>query len=120
MAASGLTEDAANDGAEKMCRFAQGLLEDVRKFNKLFPVQIQIRIGINSGELVAGIIGKTKFIYDVWGDTVNVASRMESTGEPMRIHVSEPTYFYTKHAFDYKESAQVDVKGKGIMNTYFL
>ncbi|MBR4824403.1 MAG: adenylate/guanylate cyclase domain-containing protein [Spirochaetaceae bacterium] len=120
MAASGLTEDAANDGAEKMCRFAQGLLEDVRKFNKLFPVQIQIRIGINSGELVAGIIGKTKFIYDVWGDTVNVASRMESTGEPMRIHVSEPTYFYTKHAFDYKESAQVDVKGKGIMNTWFL
>ena len=120
MAATGLTENAENDGAVKMCRFAQGLLEDIKKFNKFFPIQIQIRIGINSGELVAGIIGKTKFIYDVWGDTVNVASRMESTGEAMRIHVSEPTYLYTRHAFDYKESAQVDVKGKGVMKTYFL
>jgi len=120
MAATGLTENAENDGAVKMCRFAMGLLEDIKKFNKFFPIQIQIRIGINSGELVAGIIGKTKFIYDVWGDTVNVASRMESTGEAMRVHVSETTYLCTKETFAYKESAEVDVKGKGLMKTFFL
>ena len=120
MAATGLTENAENDGALKMCRFAQGLLEDVNSFNESSGIQVQIRIGINSGELVAGVIGKTKFIYDVWGDTVNVASRMESTGEPMRIHVSETTYLRTKQNFAYKESAKVDVKGKGLMNCYFL
>ena len=120
MAATGLTENAENDGALKMCRFAQGLLEDVNRFNKSSDIQIQIRIGINSGELVAGVIGKTKFIYDVWGDTVNVASRMESTGEAMRIHVSETTYLRTKQKFAYKESAKVDIKGKGLMNCYVL
>ncbi|MBP5706595.1 MAG: adenylate/guanylate cyclase domain-containing protein [Spirochaetales bacterium] len=120
MAASGLSENAENDGAMKMIRFAQGLLEDVRKFNETYPAPIQIRIGINSGELVAGVIGKTKFIYDVWGDTVNVASRMETTGEPMKIHISEETYIQTKNAFTYHDAIQLEVKGKGLMNGYFL
>ena len=120
MAACGLTEEADNDSALKMIRFAQGVLDDVRVFNENSPVKVQIRVGINTGNLVAGVIGKTKFIYDIWGDTVNVASRMESTGEPMRIHVSETTHAQTKDVVSYGESVEVAVKGKGEMQTYFL
>ena len=120
MAATGLSEKSENDGAAQMIRFAQGLLEDVQKYNENAKIPIQIRIGINSGELVAGVIGKTKFIYDVWGDTVNVASRMETTGEPMRIHISEATFSQTKNDFTYQEAAPLEVKGKGLMKGYFL
>lgn len=120
MAATGLTEEADNDGAEKMIRFAQGLLEDVRAFNEASKAQVMIRVGINTGNLVAGVIGKSKFIYDIWGDTVNVASRMESTGEPMRIHVSEATFTQVKSAFSFGECVEVEVKGKGRMKSYFL
>ena len=81
---------------------------------------ILLRIGINSGEVVAGVIGKKKFTYDLWGDTVNVASRMESHGVPGRIQVSENTYQLLKHMYDFECRGEIDVKGKGIMQTYFL
>ena len=103
-----------------MIRFARGLLEDIEEYNKTSPIKIQIRIGINSGELVAGVIGKIKFIYDIWGDTVNVASRMESSGTAMKIHVSEATYEQTKDIFFYTDKVKMDIKGKGSMMTYFL
>ncbi len=120
MAAAGLTEERDNDGAKRMLCFAGGLLEDVRTFNETSPVKVRIRIGINSGSLVAGVIGKTKFIYDIWGDTVNVASRMESTGQPMKIHVTESTKEQTSSVFNYSEKSEIEVKGKGMMETYFL
>ena len=120
MAATGLTEEADNGGAVKMVKFAEGLIKDVAAFNLNSDIQIQIRLGINTGNLVAGVIGKSKFIYDIWGDTVNVASRMESTGEPMRIHVSEATYEQTKSAFNYGDETDIEVKGKGLMKTHFL
>ena len=120
MAATGLTQERSNDGAAKMIRFAQGLLNDVKAFNETSPIKLQIRLGINSGSLVAGVIGKTKFIYDIWGDTVNVASRMESTGLPMKIHVTETTKVQTANLFQYNENTEIDVKGKGMMMTYFL
>jgi len=120
MAAAGLTLERANDGAAKMIRFARGLLQDVSAFNETSNIKLQIRLGINSGALVAGVIGKTKFIYDIWGDTVNVASRMESTGLPMKIHVTETTKIQTADLFQYSENTDIDVKGKGMMKTYFL
>lgn len=120
MAATGLTENPDNDGAKKMVSFARGLLEDVRVFNESSPVKVQIRLGINSGPLVAGVIGKSKFIYDIWGDTVNVASRMESTGSPMKIHVTEETRTQTANLFPYDENIEINVKGKGLMKTYYL
>ena len=120
MAAAGLSEGGGKEDAEKMIRFAQGLLEDVRHFNEAWGSDLEIRVGVNTGNLVAGVIGRSKFIYDLWGDTVNVASRMESTGVPMRIHVSEATWEQTKDAFTYGEGVEVSVKGKGEMRTYFL
>ncbi|MCR4823394.1 MAG: hypothetical protein K5873_11055 [Treponema sp.] len=121
MAATGLSEEFDDDkSVAKMIKFAYGLMEDVNKFNENSPVKIQIRLGINTGELVAGVIGKSKFIYDIWGDTVNVASRMESTGQPMKIHVTEETHKWTKDNFNYSQGIEIEVKGKGKMQTYFL
>ncbi|MCR5698124.1 MAG: adenylate/guanylate cyclase domain-containing protein [Treponemataceae bacterium] len=120
MAVTGLTQEKENDGAKRMIQFATGILEDVKNFNDNSAIKLNIRIGINSGNLVGGVIGKTKFIYDVWGDTVNVASRMESTGEAMKIHITESTYNQIKDEINISDSREMEVKGKGKMNTYFM
>lgn len=82
--------------------------------------KLQIRIGINTGKVVAGVIGTHKFIYDLWGDTVNVSSRMESSGEPGRIQVSEPAYLKLKDSYQFEPRGEVSVKGKGLLKTYWL
>ena len=82
--------------------------------------ELNIRIGINSGPLSAGVIGKKKFVYDLWGDTVNVASRMETSGESNRIHVSESTFGHLKGSFDFTKCDEMEIPGKGMMQTYFL
>jgi class 3 adenylate cyclase len=81
---------------------------------------VQVRIGIHTGPAVAGVIGKKKFSYDLWGDTVNTASRLESHGEPGRIHVSETVYEKLKHAYVFEERGTIQLKGKGAMRTFFL
>ncbi|HCH62750.1 MAG TPA: hypothetical protein DFR83_08100 [Deltaproteobacteria bacterium] len=82
--------------------------------------QINIRIGVHSGPVVAGVIGKTKFVYDLWGDHVNTASRMESHGVPGRVHVSTSTRDLAGDAFIFEPRGEVDIKGKGKMSTYLL
>ena len=84
------------------------------------PYPLAIRIGIHTGPVVAGVIGTKKFTYDLWGDTVNVASRMESHGAPGRIQVSEATYEQIKDHYRFEQRGWVDVKGRGKMMTYWL
>jgi adenylate cyclase len=80
----------------------------------------EIRIGINSGPVVAGIVGVKKFAYDIWGDTVNIASRIESSSEPGKINISENTYQYIKHEFDFEPRGKIFAKNKGEIDMYFV
>lgn len=80
----------------------------------------RVRIGINTGELVAGVVGRKKFAYDIWGDTVNLASRMESSGEVGRVNISENTYHYIKHLFVCHHRGKVFAKGKGDIDMYYV
>jgi adenylate cyclase len=82
--------------------------------------RIEFRIGLGSGPMVGGVIGMRKFVFDVWGDPVNTASRMESHGLPGRIHVTEATYELLRDEFVLEPRGSIDVKGKGLMRTWFL
>ena len=119
MAACGVPTHHENH-VSLMVEFAKGMLEDLAEYNKNAKIHFNIRIGLNCGPVTAGVIGKTKFIYDVWGNTVNVASRMESTGLPMKIHVTETTKDQTISRYQYSANTEIDVKGKGVMKTFFL
>jgi class 3 adenylate cyclase len=81
---------------------------------------MMFRVGIHSGPLVAGVIGTTKFHYDLWGDTVNIASRMESHGEAGRVHISRATYELLGDEFRFAPRGIIPIKGKGEMETWFL
>lgn len=96
------------------------MLDAMDSFNRAHGTQLQIRIGINSGPVVAGVIGMHKFTYDLWGNTVNVASRMESTGVPGRIHVSPSTALHLQGRFDLEARGAVSVKGIGEVETFFV
>jgi len=106
--------------AENMIKAAAKIKEYMEERNKTTKVKWKIRIGIHSGKVVGGIVGVRKYIYDVFGDTINTASRMESNSEPMRINVSEATYSILKDQFQFVERDAIEVKGKGIMKMYFL
>jgi len=81
---------------------------------------LQVRIGLNSGEAVAGIVGTTRFHFDLWGDAVNVAARMESLGEPGRVHIAKGTYDLIKNTIPCESRGVIDVKGKGEMETWYI
>ncbi|MCQ2584176.1 MAG: hypothetical protein MJ185_01185 [Treponema sp.] len=118
MAVCGLP-NPVNDHAQIMVKFARGMYKDLEEYNKTAEIPFQIRIGINCGPVVAGVIGKTKFIYDLWGDTVNVASRMESICTPGHIMVTEEVKSRLKQITIDNET-EYDVKGKGIMKAISL
>jgi class 3 adenylate cyclase len=95
-------------------------VRDSKKNNPLNHTRFEIRIGINSGPVVAGVVGTKKFAYDIWGDTVNIASRMESNSEPGKINVSENTYELIKDRFDCDYRGEIEVKNRGTMKMYFV
>ena len=116
MVAAGIPESRA-DHAQAIARFAIDMLAAVAAMQ---IEGISIRIGIHSGPVVAGVIGKKKFAYDLWGDTVNTASRMESHGEAGKIHVSEAFYTLVHGEHPCVPRGAINVKGKGVMETFFL
>ena len=117
MAVSGAPIPRA-DHAQAMTRVAIEMREYMASGAMEEP--LQVRIGINSGEAVAAIVGTARFHYDLWGDAVNVAARMESLGEPGRIHIARPTWERINTGFPCESRGKIPVKGKGEMETWFV
>ncbi len=119
MAVCGMPEpDAAH--AQKMTEAAVKIMDYIKERNLTSDIKWRVRIGIHSGRVVGGIVGTKKFIYDIFGDTINVAARMESNSLPMRINMSESTYFLLKDKYSFEKREAIEVKGKGLMNMYLL
>ena len=118
LAVGGLSPDRGDgvDGiAETALRMTALVAEHARRH-----ATWQIRVGVNAGPLVAGVVGSSKFAYDVWGDTVNIASRLESTSEPGRIHVSAALAKSLEPRYVLETRGEVDLKGMGAIETFFL
>ncbi len=109
-----------DDHATVIAQLALQMQQELASFNAETNQNLQIRIGISSGAVVAGVIGTSKFAYDIWGDPVNMASRMEKTGLPGTIQVSEATYQLLKPNHTLESRGLIEVKGKGEVNTYIL
>ncbi|MDH5654674.1 MAG: adenylate/guanylate cyclase domain-containing protein [Spirochaetia bacterium] len=117
MAVSGAPKECANH-TEKIILFAEEMLHAVENINNEIGYKIQLRIGISTGPITAGVIGHRKFTYDIWGDTVNVASRMESSGIPNRIQISESTFNLLNGNSNFIYRGTLQIKGKGNMKLF--
>jgi adenylate cyclase len=111
---------AAADHAERVVSLGLDMLRVVHEYADEVGQPLVLRIGIHSGPVVAGVIGKQRYSYDLWGDTVNVASRMESHGVPDAIQVSEATWDRVRHSFAGVPRGEIDIKGKGKLRGYLI
>ena len=119
MVAGGLPEPRA-DHAESVALMALDILECCRQISAEYGERVDVRIGLESGPVVAGVIGSNKLLYDVWGDTVNTAARMESHGVAGRIQVGDYLKGMLEDRFDFELRGEIEVKGKGAMRVWFL
>jgi adenylate cyclase len=119
MVVGGLPEPRL-DHATATAEMALGMIEAVRAYRRRTGIPMHVRIGMNTGPVTAGVIGRRKFIYDIWGDAVNVASRMESSGLTDVIQTTDTTFALLNEEYDFEERSDVDVKGKGRVTTYLL
>ncbi|HKB28571.1 MAG TPA: adenylate/guanylate cyclase domain-containing protein, partial [Candidatus Limnocylindrales bacterium] len=119
MAAAGVP-DPRPDHARVLALLALGMVEATRSNGAVGDLGLELRIGINSGPVVAGVIGRKRFLYDLWGDAVNIASRMESAGTPGRIQITAATRALLDGEFACEARGTVSVKGKGEMETWYL
>jgi class 3 adenylate cyclase len=108
------------DHVEAAADMAIAMQSTLRGVCSTLGLDMHLRIGLNTGPVVAGVIGRHRFIYDLWGDTVNLASRMESTSLPDRIQVTEAVFDRLRGMFEFEPRGEVDVKGKGRVRSYFL
>ena len=118
MVAGGLIEPNP-DHLAAMASMALAMHENVRGMNDQFD-GLNVRIGLHAGGVIAGVIGIRKFIYDIWGDAVNTAARLESHGVPGRIHVSDTVFERLQGRFTFEARGLTELKGRSPMNTYFL
>jgi class 3 adenylate cyclase len=119
MAVCGLPQ-AVPDHTERMARMAIRMVHITQEHALENRASMKLRVGINCGPVVAGVIGKSKYIYDLWGDTVNLASRMESTGVPGAIQVTRPVYEALRDKFAFEPRGAIEVKGKGAVEAWLL
>lgn len=119
MVVSGAPTPRANH-AQRLAALALDMVQGLDALPDRSGKRLAFRLGINSGPMVAGVIGQTKFHYDVWGDTVNTASRMESHGEAGKVHITRSTYELLKDEFECVYRGQIPVKGKGDMDTWYV
>ncbi|MFP4296976.1 MAG: adenylate/guanylate cyclase domain-containing protein [Spirulinaceae cyanobacterium] len=119
LVAGGLPERQENS-AIAIADLALAMQRTLAELNQILGLEMQLRIGINTGSVVAGVIGTNKFTYDLWGDAVNVASRMESQGQPGKIQISQSTYEALSPYYPCQPRGYIKVKGKGTMKTYWL
>ena len=111
---------ANSDHAATVINFALDMKQELKQFNLAKNQDLRIRIGINSGPAIAGVIGKKKFIYDLWGDSVNIAARMESHGVPGEIQTTTATKKLVENQFVFKHRGKIQIKGKGMMDVYLV
>jgi adenylate cyclase len=109
-----------DDHAERLVAAAREMIEYTENRDSPAGCSWKIRIGINSGEVIGGIVGVKKYLYDIFGDAMNIASRMEAASDPMKINLSRSTWELVKDRFDCTERSGIEVKGKGNMEMYFV
>jgi class 3 adenylate cyclase/HAMP domain-containing protein len=119
MAVAGVP-DRSPTHAQQMADFSLEALSILKSQNQKLSRNLQIRIGMHSGTVAAGIIGRKKFAYDLWGDVVNITSRLEGTAEPMKIHVSESVHARLEDSYLFEERGEVELKNRGKLRTYYL
>ena len=119
MAAAGLPVPR-EDHAEAVARTAIAMREEVARHAERIDRPLAVRVGINTGSLVTGVIGKRKYAYDLWGDAVNTAARMESHGLAGEIQVTRPTYERLRERYELRPRGTIEIKGKGPMETWLL
>ena len=119
MAVAGVP-DRSPTHAQQMADFSLEAVAALKSQNKQMSRNLEIRIGMHSGTVAAGIIGRKKFAYDLWGDVVNVTSRLEGTAEPMKIHVSESVHARLEDSYLFEERGEVELRNRGKLRTYYL
>ncbi len=111
---------ASHQRIDALCDLALDMQQAIGRYNEANGTNLALRIGINAGPAVAGVIGVKRFLYDVWGDTVNVASRMEETGQAGAVQVTEAVYSQVKRLFTFAPRGPMEVRGRGTMATWWL
>jgi class 3 adenylate cyclase len=111
---------ARPDHAEAIAKLAVNMQDEVERLNRQYGISVRLRIGICSGPVVAGVIGRWRFAFDLWGDTVNLACRLESTGEAGKIQIAESTYERLKHKYEFAPKHTIEFNGNDQLPAYWL